>query len=1515
MQVIKRNNINESVSFDKIYNRLVGLSNITGFELSNNINVHMVCKKTIELMTNKIETTTLDKLSADVCANLITSHTDYSFLGSRILISNLNKNLIAKYYIITFSDIVDLIVERVPNYLNDDYINFVKDNSDKLNNIINNDYNHLIDYFGFKTLERSYLIKDQKTKETYETIQALWLRVAIAIHMRSNELYEEKIERIKETYECLAQGKFIHATPTLFNAGTNHEQMSSCFLLGTDDSIEGIFKTFTDCGQISKWSGGIGVHVSNIRARGQLIKKTNGESSGLVPMLQVLNNVGRYCNQCFTPDTWVYSKNGPKQMVNITDNDYLVTIDGTFKKVNEVIINNVDKEILEIRSTNTLFPVKVTKEHEIYLIRNQTKITNFKIILNRLNQNIIKPEFHNADEITDIDFVGFPLPKYELDNNLYDEDFCKFYGMMLGDGHCCNKRNEYGITLNNDTKAELIKFTKNYLSSKNIHYWEAKLNGCLSIRWSGNKNIPLNRDMLYDINNNKIIYQDMVHLPKHKILKILEGLLKTDGSNLKELMFFSSSLELIMQVRYMLLRLGVLTSGHVKNNVGKTHITSSGRTITDKKTAYVLRIPRHPILQSVIELKNPSKYFKYFEWNNILWGRVKSIKKINYQGPVYDFNMIDNHNYLTDMGLVHNSGKRNGSIAVYLEPWHADILEFLDLRKNGGNESEKCRDLFLALWIPDKFMEAVYNGLKWYLMSEDECPGLSNTYGDEFNKLYQKYIDEKKYIKEVDAKVVWNKIITSQMETGTPYIAFKDHINNKSNQKNLGTIKSSNLCVAPETLVLTDKGHIKIKDLNEKTVNVWNGEKWSEITVHKTGENQNLIDIYTDDENKLTCTPYHKFYIQKKNKIIKVDANNLNPYDKIIKCDYPIINGTDEMPYAYTHGFFCGGDTYSNITDQSPKKCEFNALSGHTFCKEHLDNETEIFLENNIIQNDENKTKCQAMSYEKNPMIYLYEDKMKLLPFIEKRSYTPSEKNNCINIMLPLDINEKFFVPSFNYSLKNKLDWFSGYCDADGTIVKKNGHEQLHIPSINKNFLINIKLMLQTCGINPKIKLNRDSSQSNLPDGKGVHEMFNTQPIYRLLITSYDLYKLHNIGFRSNQLLISGNKPARDTKQFIKILKIEDNNRIDDTYCFNEQKKHAGIFNGIITGQCAEIMEYSDDKEYAVCNLASIAVNKFYNKGNNKYDYNELHKMAKHATYNLNNIIDINYYPTFETKYSNLKNRPIGVGIQGFADLLAMMHIPYESQEAIELSGKLLETIYHGCLESSNELAKRDGPYQSYQGSPISEGKFQFNMWNTEDKLSGMWDWSNLKENIIKYGVRNSLLTALMPTASTSQILGNNECFEPFTSNLYSRLTLAGNFVVFNKHLQRDLEQVGLWSDEMKNKLMASYGSIQNIDEIPDYLKDTYKTVWEIKQKAIIDHAISRGPYVDQSQSMNLFFAQPDQIKLTSALMYGWKNGLKTGMYYLRSQPSSQAQQFTIEPTIKKVTSNLESTECTVCSA
>lgn len=470
-------------------------------------------------------------------------------------------------------------------------------------------------------------------------------------------------------------------------------------------------------------------------------------------------------------------------------------------------------------------------------------------------------------------------------------------------------------------------------------------------------------------------------------------------------------------------------------------------------------------------------------------------------------------------------GKRKGSFAIYVEPWHADICEFLELKKNHGKEEMRARDLFYAMWIPDLFMTRVEANEDWTLMCPNECPGLFTTHSEEFETLYTQYEFQDKGRKTIKARELWEKILESQIETGTPYMLYKDAANRKSNQKNLGTIRSSNLCT--------------------------------------------------------------------------------------------------------------------------------------------------------------------------------------------------------------------------------------------------------------------------------------------------------------------------------------------------------------------------------------EIMEYTSEDEVAVCNLASIALPMYIKNG--EFDHKELFKVTKRVTKNLNKVIDRNYYPVKEAENSNMRHRPIGLGVQGLADTFILLRLPFTSEEAKKLNQEIFETLYFAAVTASMELAKKEGPYSSYKGSPISKGEFQHNLWGIKDKeLSGRWDWGKLRDNIKKHGVRNSLLVAPMPTASTSQILGNNECFEPYTSNIYTRRVLSGEFIVVNKHLLEDLVQLGLWNETLKEELMRANGSVQQIDGIPDDIKELYKTVWELSMKDIIDMSRQRGYFIDQSQSLNLFMENANYSKLTSMHFYAWKSGLKTGMYYLRTKAAVDAIKFTLDNTKKK---------------
>jgi len=906
MRVQKRNGELEGVSFDKVLQRI----RVASKGLS--VNPDALAQQVLSRIIDKIHTSELDELAAQMAASLCTTHPDWGTLASRIAVSNHHKNTKP-----LFSEVITILSNQTHrngsplSYISKELIEIVKNHGDRIDLYIQHERDYNFDYFGFKTLEKSYLLRDSKMN-VIERPQHMWMRVALGI-------WGTNVDEAFRTYDLLSLKFMTHATPTLFNAGTPHPQLSSCYLLAmAADSIAGIYKTLGDCAAISKYAGGIGLHLHNVRARGSLIRGTNGTSNGLIPMLRVFNNTARYVDQCFTPDTLIVTKNGNKLISKITLDDYVYT-SGTSESIEES-----GKHYVESHSP-TWCPVTKVIEHT-----------------------------YNGDLLEVI--------------------------------------TEFGV----------VKMT-----------------------------------------------------PSHPVL-------------------------------------AYLPSGIDYIEIGKLHVGS------------------------VIRSYNT-------ETNNITKNTIISIKYEHYSGILYDLEVNGTHDYVVaHLGVAHNGGgKRNGSFAMYLEPWHADVEDFLRMKLNTGAEEERARDLFYALWIPDLFMQRVEADAEWSLFCPDEAPGLADVWGETFDKLYLSYETLGRAKKTVSARKLWFQILDSQMETGTPYLLYKDAANAKSNQQNLGTIKSSNLCT--------------------------------------------------------------------------------------------------------------------------------------------------------------------------------------------------------------------------------------------------------------------------------------------------------------------------------------------------------------------------------------EIIEFSSPEETAVCNLASLALPAFVGgSAGAAFDFESLRKVVRSCVRNLNRVIDINFYPTPETERSNLRHRPIGIGVQGLADVFAMLGLDWESKEAADLNQLIFEHVYYAAVDESAAIAEEDGAYSTFAGSPASKGLLQPDLWGVKP-LSHTLDWDKLRQRAQK-GIRNSLLVAPMPTASTSQILGYNECFEPFTSNLYTRRTLAGEYIVVNKHLMRELIGLGLWSDALKQRIIAQNGSVQGMNEIPPAIRSKYKTAWEIPQRVLIDMAASRGAFICQSQSLNLFIADPAYGKLTSMHFYAWKKGLKTGCYYLRTKAPVTAQKFTVDP-------------------
>ena len=826
---------------------------------------------------------------------------------------------------------------------------------------------------------------------------------------------------------------------------------------------------------------------------------------------------------------------------------------------------------------------------------------------------------------------------------------------------------------------------------------------------------------------------------------------------------------------------------------------------------------------------------------------------------------------------INQGGKRKGSFAVYLEPWHSDIFEFIDLRKNHGKEELRARDLFLAMWTPNLFMKRVEEDGDWSLFSPDEAPGLSDVYDDpykftqEFTELYEKYEKEGRARKVVKARKLMDAILTAQIETGTPYMLYKDAANYKSNQKNLGTIKSSNLCITGDQRVVTTKGYLTTKELHEidEELELFNdSEIVKSSKMIKRGENEDVYKITLENGMEHKVTPYHGIpIIDSRNNITRVECKDLKIGDKIpIQTKKGLFGNVEMAEEAFLLGLYQSDGTQS-----------LNTL--------YFD-----IWENDFDLIDEIE-KSVSNLYKKYDYTPRYSNKGGEFINCEVK-FSTVKKKRLTSQFFKKDLKfEKGYIPNWIWSSNEKTQWsyLRGLLYADGTVHVSNSKGnpiQISYTDINIDFLKELQILFNNLGLQTSIRLLRKESYNLLPDGKGGKKYFKCKDCFRLIIGNKNdaLVLNENTGFLDRKGIKLENKTYRNnTKKGYKVISIDYVGK-EDVYCptiYNNE--HIFISQGLKTFNCSEIIEFSSPEEQAVCNLASIALPKYIT--DNVFNHELLYEYTYQVVKNLNNVIDLNFYPTKETMTSNMRHRPIGIGVQGLADVFCLLSLPFESNEADKLQIEIFETIYFAALTSSKDLAQKNGSYETFNGSPLSEGIFQYQLWNKKDEdNSGRWDWKSLREEILKHGVRNSLLVAPMPTASTAQILGNNEAFEPFTTNLYTRRTLSGEFVMINKHLIKMLLEKDLWSEDIKKKLIIENGSVQNIPEIPTDIKEIFKTVWEMSQKRILMMASNRSVYIDQSQSLNLFIDNVTKQKLLAAHIYGWKLGLKTGMYYLRTR-------------------------------
>ena len=756
------------------------------------------------------------------------------------------------------------------------------------------------------------------------------------------------------------------------------------------------------------------------------------------------------------------------------------------------------------------------------------------------------------------------------------------------------------------------------------------------------------------------------------------------------------------------------------------------------------------------------------------------------------------------------AGIRRGSSAVYLNVSHPEIEEFIDIRRpTGGDFNRKCLNLNHAVCISDEFMKAVERGEMWELKSPKDG----------------------RVVEEVNARNLWIKILTARIETGEPYLLFTGNVNkNKSkvyteleakyNQK----VKTSNLCVAPETLILTSNGWQEIQNCaNEKTT-IWNGFEWSEVTPRKTGENQNLITVKTSDGQTLECTEYHKWYIQKQDsrgmatKIIKKSTNELCIGDKIIKSTFPVIHGGLDLDFSYANGFYSGDG------------CQLKS------------GKSRIYLYGD-------KHKCQSrLELDKMPKINEYRQ----------------EAHNRIYFDIQNGVLKyKFYVPTSDYTIKSKLNWLAGLCDSDGTVARNGRNQSLQIASVNYDFLLQTQKMLQELGCNPKITLARSEGMYKLPKNDGSNKLafYKCKAANRLLINSNDLHTLVCMGLRFERLKYLNHLPQRKAAAFVYIKEIKNENRISDTYCFTEPKRGTGVFNGILTGNCNEIhlltgFDHLQKERTAVCCLSSLNLEYYEEWKNNELFIEDVARFLDNV---LQDFIDRAPNSMQKAKYSAMRERSIGIGVMGFHSFLQSKKTPFASVSAKSWNKAIFKHIKEKCDIANEKLTDEKGACP----------------------------------DALELGIKRrfSNMQAIAPTASISNICGESSPgIEPYAANVYTQKTLSGSFIVRNKSLKKLLKEKGYDTDAVWSSISLNEGSVQHLDFLNQDEKDVFKTAMEIDQRWIIEHAADRQPFIDQGQSVNMFFASNVEKRVLHDIHFAaWKKGVK-GLYYCRSASIQRAE-------------------------
>jgi ribonucleoside-diphosphate reductase alpha chain len=1007
-------------------------------------------------------------------------------------------------------------------------------------------------YLGLQTLYDRYFIHSNRGIR-FELPQAFFMRVAMGLAI--NEI--EREERAIEFYELLSSFDFMSSTPTLFNSGTLRPQLSSCYLTTVPDDLDGIYSAVKDNALLSKFAGGLGNDWSRVRGMGAHIKGTNGKSQGVVPFLKVANDTAVAVNQCFAPNTTVFTADGPKPIAEVQPGDLVLGQRGRYREVTEhFVYAQEDGPMVRVRVKHSVNDLEVTAGHPFWAIQGVPQEQSIERTLRQIESGRFLPDWVEGGQLSRGDYVAQVIPSEVVPVAALTEADARFYGILLGDGHL-TRGYEFGVSGNPTRDEGHLQFVRDYLSERGIHFWEStRGESYVQITWSVGKglarcattgqwigqdecSLPFTEQDLYDANGNKRIARRFSHLPHNQALAMIQGLIETDGGlsspdgKKPEIYFTSTSAPLAEGLRYQLLRLGIPCAGQYRerdNAHQGTRGDGSVVSFTGTDRTFDLRIPAVPQIAGLLGVPTLTKQ-DWFRLGNWLFTRVKSVEPMSPVPEVHDLKVDGDESYMTAAALVHNGGKRKGAVCAYLETWHIDIEEFLDLRKNTGDDRRRTHDMNTANWVPDLFMKRVAEDQHWTLFSPDETPDLHDLMGQAFEDAYLAYEEraargELRVSKRVKAVDLWRKMLAMLFETGHPWITFKDPCNLRYTNQHVGQVHSSNLC--------------------------------TEITLH------------------------------------------------------------------------------------------------------------------------------------------------------------------------------------------------------------------------------------------------------------------------------------------------------------------------------------------------------TNDQEIAVCNLGSVNLaNHVDERG---LDTAKLERTVSTAMRMLDNVIDYNFYNVPQARKSNLRHRPVGLGIMGFQDALYKLRIPYASPEAVQFADQSMEILSYYAIQSSTDLAEERGRYQSFDGSLWSQGVLPIDSIRLLAEGRGGYlemdtgttlDWERLRTRVTRVGMRNSNCMAIAPTATISNIAGVSQSIEPTYQNLFVKSNLSGEFTVVNPYLVADLKEHGIWDSVMVNDLKYYDGSVQEIDRIPDDLKQLYATAFEIDARWLVEAGSRRQKWLDQAQSLNLYMSEPNGKKLDNLYKLAWVRGLKT-TYYLRSMGATHVEKSTM---------------------